>query len=239
MELDKPHLIEGTQIKIGRRILRRKVKGKLVKKTAKTYSAVYKETNGKWVIRTLDTTNRQAAIRKAFEIQIKLDPRNLGCGGEAFTHAPAFGNGYSTSGGGDHYYNTNLRIDELIDAYETYVNSKSLAKKSLSKYKSDLEKLRRFVDEKSIVMAAGFDEMTFYQYRNWLQEQTHKQGRPYAPKSLYATLTLCKQVFKWAWERKMMPTYTLAAAELPKAKAKPQPCFTTDEVELLLSNPLV
>ena len=168
MELDKPHLIEGTQIKIGRRILRRKVKGTLVKKTAKTYSAVYKELSGKWVIRTLDTTNRQAAIRKAFEIQIKLD--SLGNTGLSSSEV-------SIAGGTDNHshntvvnQNTNLRIDELIDAYETYVNSKGLARKSLSKYKSDLDKLRRFVNEKSIVMASAFDEMTFYQYRNWLQE---------------------------------------------------------------------
>lgn len=211
MKMHEQETIAGTQVRIGLRIYRRKVKGKIVKRISKTYSAVFKEVDGKWVMRSLGTTNRKTARRKAFEIHLRLED-----GRQEVVHK-------------------RLRIGELIDAYDSYIECKGLAPKSLAKYRSDLVKLRAFVEENRITMADAFDEMTFYQYRNWLQKQTHKQGVPYAPKSLHATLTLCKQVFKWAWQRKMMPVYTLASAALPKAKARPQPCFTTEQVELLLS----
>jgi integrase len=42
-------------------------------------------------------------------------------------------------------------------------------------------------------------------------------------------------VFKWAWKRRLVGEYTLAGAALPKARPRPQPCFTTAQVEVLLS----
>ena len=41
---------------------------------------------------------------------------------------------------------------------------------------------------------------------------------------------LTKQVFKWAWRQKRLRDYALAAVSLPKAKARPQPCFMSGQV---------
>ncbi|MFO0971867.1 MAG: tyrosine-type recombinase/integrase [Phycisphaerae bacterium] len=67
-----------------------------------------------------------------------------------------------------------------------------------------------------------------FAFRKWLFDQG------YAPKTVDAILVLTKQAFKWAWRHTLTRDYRLAAVSLPKAKASPQPCFTTEQVESLL-----
>ena len=58
----------------------------------------------------------------------------------------------------------------------------------------------------------------------------------YADKTVYGALTLAKQVFKWGFQEGRLREYRLGAARIAKAKARPQPCFTTDQVELIVAN---
>ncbi len=46
---------------------------------------------------------------------------------------------------------------------------------------------------------------------------------------------LAKQVYKWAWRQGILQNYRLEAATFPKAKAMPQPCFTSEQVDLLIT----
>src|SRR5699024_9052659 len=84
-----------------------------------------------------------------------------------------------------------LTIEALIDAYFRMVKARGLAPKTLSKYETDLNKLKEFCKEKKVVLAHRFGREQFYDYREWLVEQE------YADKTVYGALTLCKQVFKW------------------------------------------
>ncbi len=47
-------------------------------------------------------------------------------------------------------------------------------------------------------------------------------------------MVLAKQTFKWAWRQRMLRDYRLAGATFPKARARPQPCFTSFHVDRLI-----
>jgi integrase len=68
----------------------------------------------------------------------------------------------------------------------------------------------------------------FYRYREWLVNKN------YQPKTVYGALTICKQVFKWGHAEGHLKEYRLVNTKLAEAKAKPQPCFTTEQVETLI-----
>lgn len=121
-----------------------------------------------------------------------------------------------------------LRLEDLIEEYFRMSKAQGLAPKSLAKYRTDLDKIQRFCAENHIALANHFTKDVFYRYREWLV------GQDYADKTVYGALTLCKQVFKWAYEEKKLATYTVHGAKIAKAHAKPQPCFTTEQVFRLM-----
>ncbi len=92
----------------------------------------------------------------------------------------------------------------------------------------DLKKLKKFCEEKDLTLARRFSEEDFFRFRRWLVEQE------YAAKTVGAALILTKQVFKWTWRQHILRDYSLASASFSKAKAGPQPCFTTDQVDTLI-----
>lgn len=210
MKLIDPERVDGTQITIGRRVQFRTENGVRVERTSATLTAVYKDVDGTWRQDGLGTANRREARRKAIEIQRRLDlgkvrPRTQ-----------------------------SIEIGTLIDRYHSHCAAKGLATTTLDKYRADLDKLRRFAAEAKITTIAQFDAEAFYRFRKWLESAKHKQGTTYADKSMSTALTITKQLSKWAWRQKLTPEYGLAEVALPTAKAKPQPCFTTDQVEAIL-----
>ena len=207
MKLLERERVDGTRVSIGRRVQARKDGDQVTECESASFTAVYLDLDGRRREEGLGTTNRREARRKAIEIARRLEegrPREVA---------------------------QRVAITEIISRYEDFIKAAELAPKSRSKYTSDLAKLKAFASEEKLTYADQFDEHRFYRFRSWLQGQKHKQGVAYASKSIYATLTLAKQTFKWAWQRKLLREYPLASAKLPKAKPKPQPCFTTSQVE--------
>ena len=47
-------------------------------------------------------------------------------------------------------------------------------------------------------------------------------------------IVLTKQMCKWAWRQGLIRDYKFVSVSFPKAKAGPQPCFTTDQVMTLI-----
>lgn len=170
-----------------------------------TYSAEYRDDSGRQVSQSLDTSNKTAARRAAMAIHARMER------GEA---RPA---------------DSRITVAELIQRYMELVAARGLAPKSESKYKSDLEKLQSYCDENKIALAPRFGRDAFLHYRKWLVKQQ------YADKTVYGALILCKQLFKWAYQEALVPEYRIGAVKIAKARAKPQPCFTTDQVEGLLA----
>lgn len=210
MKLHEPERVDGTAVTIGRRVQYRKIDGLRCEQVGSTFTAIYKDADGRWRQDGLGTTNRREARRMAIEIQHRLESRRTRPMAETLTLA------------------------ETIERYEAECAAKGLAPKSLAKYRADLGKLREFARTHQIKTLAQFNEANFYRFRQWLVGTTHKQGVTYAPKSVAATLTVAKQLAKWAWRTGLARDYILANATIPTAKARPQPCFTTSQVERLL-----
>ncbi len=174
-------------------------------KLSRKYVAEYRDGSGRQVCESLRVTNRVLARRLALEVQQRLER------GEA---PPV---------------RATLSIDELVEQYKAHVRLRQAAPKTLAKYEADLAKLASFATDSKIVRASAFDEDAFLRFREWLQ----KKG--FAAKTIYGVLTLTKQALKWAWRKRLIPSYPLADVPLPKAKARPQPCFTSEQVDQLIA----
>ena len=174
-------------------------------RVARRFAAEYRDAEGEQVCETLRTSNKADARRLAIEIQQRLD------------------------NGSDRVPEATVSIDELADRYFEAVKTKDVAPKTEWKYKTDIEKLKEFCHETGIILARRFSADDLFRFRQWLIK------KDYAAKTVEAALVLTKQVFKWGWRQAVLRDYRLASVSLPKAKAKPQPCFTTDQVESLIN----
>ncbi len=175
-----------------------------------TFTAVYKDADGIWRQDGLGTSNLRLARRMAIEIQQRLEAGKV---------------------------KVRLRpqtIRGVVARYYLQCRRKGLAPTSLAKYRSDLRKLRKFCRLKKIKDPNHFTEERFYQFREWQLRHRHKQGTTYSPKSVYATLTLTKQVVKWAAKSKLIPQNQLADISIPIPAPKPQPCFTAAQIDQML-----
>lgn len=204
--------VDGTRVSIGRRVQVRTDAGGTRHCESSAYSAVYIDVDGHRREQGLGTTNKREARRKAIEIDQRLTQGTV------------------------REVARRLTMADLLTQYAGHVAGADLAPKSRAKYAADLAKLTAFANEDKLVHADQFDEHRFARYRGWLAARKHKQGVAYSSKSIYAALTLVKQVFKLAWQRKLLPDYALATAKLPKARPRPQPCFTTAQVEAVLTH---
>ena len=171
---------------------------------SRRYAAEYRDLDGKQVCENLGTTNKAKARRLALEIQQRLEH-----GTERPTEAK-------------------MSVEQLADGYLGTLKAKGVAPKTEWKYRADLAKLKEYCQESGITLAARFSEGDLYSYRQCLVDQG------YAAKTVQGALVLAKQVFKWAWRQRLLPDYRLAAATFPKAKAAPQPCFTSEQVDRLI-----
>jgi integrase len=171
---------------------------------SRRYAAEYVDANGKQTGESLGTSNRAQARRKAIEIQQRLDV------------------------GGERIVESRINVEELVDRYFDSVKAKDVAPKTVWKYRADLDKLVSFCADSRIERATSFGEDELFRFRSRLIDQN------YAPKTVLGAVMLAKQVFKWAWRQGLLRNYSLAAASVPKAKPRPQPCFTTAQVDQLI-----
>ncbi|NQV35383.1 MAG: tyrosine-type recombinase/integrase, partial [Phycisphaeraceae bacterium] len=207
MKLENRERVDDTRITIGRRVHYRVKKGdesKTKKKVSGCYAAEYRDWDGKQVCQSLGTTSRREARRKALEIQQDLESGTI--------RAPE----------------VNPSIIELISQYKQSYEARNLAPKTESKYKADLDKLEKYCVTSKIIHARRFSENHLFGYRKWLKEEG------YADKTIEGASILAKQMFKWAWRQKLLTDYHLVSASFPKAKAKPQPCYTSQQVDALI-----
>ncbi len=120
---------------------------------------------------------------------------------------------------------------EPADAYFAFkVKAKGVVRNTEWKHRADLNKVKEFCKEQHISLALRFGREAFYGYRRMAgKERVQNQRRSTPP------LTVCKQVFKWGHAEGRLKEYRLINTKLAEAKAKPQPCFTTEQVEQLIN----
>ena len=172
---------------------------------SRQYAAEYRDPAGKQHCRNLATTRRAQARRLAVEIQQELER------------------------GIEHRSASRMTIQELTQGYYQAMEAKGLALKTLWKYRADLAKLRAYCQQTHVHLARQFTVEELYNFRRFLVEKS------YADKTIQGAMVLAKQVFKWGHRQGKLPDYHLGAVSFPKAKAGKQPCFTTDQVEQVLT----
>ena len=171
---------------------------------ASMFSAEYTDHEGKQHWPSLQTKNIVHARRRAIKIQEQLEK------------------------GIEQPTPSRITIEELSEQYFESVKIKGAAPKTILKYKADLDKFKEFCNEKNIRLARQFSANDLCTYRQYLFD------KEYAGKTVYGAITLVKQMFKWGYKQKLIAVYHLEAVSFPKAKASPQPCFTTEQVEALI-----
>lgn len=213
MKFVEKEMVDGTSVTIGRKVqFRTDHAGNRTQKVSRTYTAEYRDLDGTRRFEGLGATNKREARRRAIEIQKQLED------GQRIRRPSG-----------------RLGMATLIERYWAYCQSKGLTPKTLAKYKAELDKVRAFCIEARIEAAAGFGEEAFHQYGAWLREKQHKQGRAYASKSIYTSMTLLKQLFRFAKRQKLIAEDRLDSVALPYGKAKPQACFREDQVKAMLA----
>jgi len=174
------------------------------RKVSRRYAAEYRDLDGVQICRNLITTNKSQARRMAVEIQQELET------------------------GIERVPEINLLITNLTKSYIEDTKVKGIARKTEWKYKADLDKLEEYCTVNNIRLIRHFTESHLYRYRQWLM------AKGYADKTVQGAVILAKQAFKWAWRQKLIKDYRFSGVSFPKAKAKPQPCFTSEQVDKLI-----
>jgi integrase len=170
----------------------------------------------RWAAEYRDGTGKQVCVNLGTESKLEARRKALALHAEVESGMPRIADG-------------RLGLEELVDSYFAFVKAKGVARKTEWKYRADLNKLKAYCKEQKVTLAIQFGREVFYRYREWLVNQQ------YEPKTVYAALTVCKQVFKWGHAEGRLKEYRLINTKLAEAKAKPQPCFTTEQVEQLIN----
>ena len=123
MKLVNRERVDGTDITIGQRTYVSNGK----ENVCKTYSAEYRDSNGKQCIEPLGTSNKSMARRAAIELQQRLEK------------------------GIEQVKPSKVMVEEIIQQYTEIVKAKGAAPKTVAKYKADLEKLQDFCTSKKII----------------------------------------------------------------------------------------
>jgi integrase/recombinase XerD len=206
MKLIDKQIVEATKptIYVGKRTYKNKRTGEL--RIAKPYWAEY-FTNGKQYQEPLGTSNKATAMRAAYALAERLER------------------------GQQRVRDSRRTIQELADAYHAYCRGRGRAKKTLVKYKGQLERFKEWCESEGIRRARTFSPDDLFAYRTYLAEQCDL-----ADKSIYHETIVMKQLFKWATKNGYLSRNLLEPLRFEKVKSPKQPCFTIEQVELLISN---
>ena len=206
MKLIDKQIVESTKPTIHIGKRTYKNKGSGEIRIAKPYWAEY-FTNGKQYQESLGTTNKATAIRAAYALAERLER------GQQIVR------------------DSRRTVQELADGYYAYCKARNLTSKTLVKYKGELERFKAWCKSEGIRRARTFSPDDLFAYRTHLDEQCGL-----APKSIYNETIVIKQLFKWATKNGYLSRNLLEPIHFAKVKSPKQPCFTIDQVELLLSN---
>jgi site-specific recombinase XerD len=206
MKLIDKQIVEATKptIYIGKRTYKNKRTGDV--HVAKPYWAEY-FANGRQHQEPLGTNNKATAIRAAYALAERIER------------------------GQQRIRDSRRTIQELADAYYAYCEGRGRARKTLVKYKGQLERFKEWCKSEGIRRARTFSPNDLFAYRAYLSEQ-HRLS----DKSIYNETIIIKQLFKWATKNGFLSRNLLESLHFEKVKSPKQPCFTIEQVELLISN---
>ena len=118
---------------------------------------------------------------------------------------------------------------ELQDKYMEFQTNRNRGPKTLNKYAYGLKSLVAFAELRHIAAPAKFTASDFWGFAKHLRDSGNEG------KTVFDRLMFTKQVFKWAWVKaKMLAENPLAGESVDEPPPKEQPCYTDEQVRLLL-----
>jgi site-specific recombinase XerD len=164
-------------------------------------------TNGKQYQEPLKTPNKSTALRAAYVLSERLER------------------------GQCKVRDSRRTMEDLADGYKAFCKARNLARKTLVKYEGQLKRLKKWCKSEGIQRAKNFSPDDLFAYRMYLADKC-----VLSEKSIYHETIVIKQMFKWATRNGFLSQNLLEPIRFAKVKSPKQPCFTMQQVELLLSN---
>ncbi|MGB7160675.1 MAG: site-specific integrase [Tepidisphaeraceae bacterium] len=202
-------LVPGTQppIRIGRRVFK-STDG--TEKATETFWATF-SVGGKQRFVALEVFKRDDAFREAHRLSQRLE-----------------------TGEQQMVERTNIKLGEIVDAYLGLLRGRGRAFKTMEKYTYVLKKLQKWWEKRGDKAASRFTVNDFYGFKAQLEQDGMSQ------KTIADRMMIVRQLLKWASEmakpQRLLPCNPIAGEPLMQANSKPQPCFTPEQVKVLLDN---
>jgi len=205
MKMAQRQYIEGTEPKIyiGHRV-RKLSGGELF--VSKKWHAEY-TLEGRQHSKSLDTTNKAAAIRSAHALCQQLIV------------------------GTEVKRNKRISVTELKDAYLEFLTQRGRSEKTLVKYRFVLKEFADWWQKRNGRRASEVTESDLWAYKAWAK------GEGKSDQTVADRLILVKQLFKWgSGKARLLATNELVDASIEEPPRTQQPCFTREQVSTLLQN---
>jgi integrase/DNA invertase Pin-like site-specific DNA recombinase len=119
-------------------------------------------------------------------------------------------------------------IEVVIDAYEKFLRTEGRAAKTLKKYGKVFERIAALADKRR---ARTILELNLRFADAYRQDRVEANA---APKTVYTEAVILRQLVNFALSRSMISADPLKGLRLKKPKAAPQPCWTREQVEMIL-----
>jgi integrase len=209
MRWSEKELVEGTRppIRIGRRVFK-STDGSM--KTTDTFWATF-SIGGKQRFKSLEVFKRPDAIREAHRLAQRLESQT-----EPVSER------------------TTIKLGEIVDGYLALLKGRGRAFKTMEKYTYVLKKLQKWWEKRGDKAASRFTVQDFYAFKDQLEKDGMSQ------KTIADRMMIVRQILKWASEKakphRLLPLNPIAGEPLMQANSKPQPCFTPEQIKILLDN---
>ncbi len=160
--------------------------------------------NGQQTRQSLGTRNLKAAREEALDLDAKLQR------GEMPTRPQR------------------IELAEAIDLYLSYVEGEGRRPSTLKQYRYDLGAFLRHASGQGVRYLDQINLLLVEKFR----ASQRKAG--FAEKTLQHRTIVVKQLIKWSEERDLLLRNPLKGLKVKKAQPSPQPCYTIEQVEVIL-----
>jgi integrase len=209
MKWSEKELVVGTKppIRIGKRVFK-STDG--TEKATDTFWATF-SANGKQRFVSLEVFKRDDAIREAHRLAHRLETQTQPLAERK-----------------------SIKLGEIVDAYLGLLKGRGRAFKTMEKYTYVLKKLQTWWEKRGDKAASRFTVNDFYGFK----EQLERDGM--SQKTIADRLMIVRQLLKWASEKakphRLLPANPIAGEPLMQANSPQQPCFTPEQIKVLLDN---
>jgi len=208
VKLHDRYLVPGTDpaVYIGHKQYKDRTTGKIM--ICRQWTAEYGH-NGKKYNESLKTSNKEAAIRAAHRIIERMERGDV------------------------RHVQRRVEWEQMRDDYISFLRSKGRAPKTVEKYDYVTKCFMNSAKQQKRLRPDGVTPATFWKFSEQMRDDKLHA------KTVADRLVIVKQWFKWALVKAKPPLLAvnpIALEEIEEAESSPQPCFTPEQVAVILAN---